>query len=86
MMNTMLGCHDVMRQLWDYLDGELTPERMAAIREHLGMCARCQPHADFERAFLDALGKSRLEPEDLGPLGDRVRTALHGAGFHLHHP
>ena len=34
-MTPMLDCDAVMRQLWDFLDGELTATREAAIREHL---------------------------------------------------
>ena len=52
---TMLDCETVMRELWDYLDEELTPERMAAIRAHVEMCQRCYPQYEFERAFLDAV-------------------------------
>jgi anti-sigma factor RsiW len=37
-MTEMLDCDAVMRQLWDYLDGELTAEREQAIRAHLA-CA-----------------------------------------------
>ena len=42
-MKPMLDCDSVMRQLWDYLDGELTEDRMEAIRAHLAMCSRCMP-------------------------------------------
>lgn len=83
-MSAMLDCHDVMRQLWDYLDGELTPERMEAIRAHLAMCARCQPHMAFERSFLEALQQTREEHPDPSPLANRVRAALEAAGCHLH--
>ena len=51
-----MDCLDVVRQLWDYLDGELTDDRMEAIRAHLAACRNCYPHYDFERAFLDELG------------------------------
>lgn len=56
-MPPMLDCNAVMRQLWDFLDEELTPDRMDAIREHLALCRPCQSHMDFERAFLDALAE-----------------------------
>jgi anti-sigma factor (TIGR02949 family) len=80
-MQPMLDCDQVMRQLWDYLDQELTPERMAAVREHLAMCSRCQPQESFERSFLAALARVRIEHPDPVALGMRVRGALRAQGF-----
>jgi anti-sigma factor (TIGR02949 family) len=77
----MIDCDEVMRQLWDFLDGELTPERMRAIEAHLAMCGRCQPQAEFERAFLRAVASVRRESGDTAGLSVRVRRALHDAGF-----
>ena len=68
----MIDCDTVMRQLWDYLDGELTPERSEAIRRHVEMCARCNPQSEFEQAFLVALRRSRREHSH----PDRLRSAL----------
>ena len=76
-----LDCSAAMRQLWDYLDEELTPEREAAVRAHLAACANCQPHEDFERAFLDALSRARgnmMAPDDVRA---EVSRALREAGF-----
>lgn len=80
-MKPMLDCDAVMRQLWDYLDEELTPDRMEAIREHLTMCERCHPHAEFERTFLAALTQARREPRNPTGLAARVRAALAAKGF-----
>ncbi|MFN2565046.1 MAG: zf-HC2 domain-containing protein [Gemmatimonadaceae bacterium] len=77
----MLDCDAVMRQLWDYLDGELTEERMAAIREHLALCGRCYPQYDFEQAFLDTLVRARREHSDPEGVKRRVMTALQSEGF-----
>lgn len=76
-----LDCAAAMRQLWDYLDGELSPERVAAIEAHLGGCRRCHPHAEFERELLAAVAGARREHSDLGALRERVLVALGGAGF-----
>ena len=62
---SMLDCEDVMRSLWDYLDQELTPQRMEAIRAHVDMCKRCYPQYEFERSFLAAL--SARKPEHTHP-------------------
>lgn len=77
----MLDCDAVMRQLWDYLDGELTPDRTEAIREHLALCARCFPQLEFEQAFLDTLGQSRRRHGDYDALRARVVSALRVEGF-----
>lgn len=73
-MAPMLGCEQVMRQLWDYLDEELTPERMAAIRAHLELCKRCYPQYEFERSFLDAVAGTVREHSNI----ERLRARLGG--------
>ncbi|HUO52576.1 MAG TPA: zf-HC2 domain-containing protein [Gemmatimonadaceae bacterium] len=56
-----MDCSQAVHQLWDYLDGELTDEKMAEVRAHLKACKGCFPHFDFEEAFLEAVRKSRAE-------------------------
>ena len=81
MMEPMLDCHDVMRQLWDYLDGELTPGRMEAIRAHLAICKRCYPQYEFERAFLDAVAHAQPDHSNPTRLRERVMNALRADGL-----
>jgi anti-sigma factor (TIGR02949 family) len=80
-MPPMLDCDAVMRQLWDFLDGELTAAREAAIREHLAVCARCFPQMEFERAFLDTLARARREHSSLDRVRAHVMAALSADGF-----
>lgn len=80
-MTEMLDCDAVMRQLWDYLDGELTPEREARMRAHLSICRRCHPQADFEESFLRALGAARRTHRRPDALKARVLGALRAEGF-----
>ncbi len=77
----MLDCEAVMQQLWDYLDAELSPDRMAAIRSHLAVCARCYPQYEFERSFLTALDRAQQEHSDPAGLRDRVAAALRDEGM-----
>jgi mycothiol system anti-sigma-R factor len=77
----MLDCDAVMRQLWDYLDGELTAERTAAIRAHIDMCARCHPQTEFERAFLAAVKQSQPEHSHLERLRGQLMDSLRAQGF-----
>lgn len=73
----MVSCRDVIQQLWDYLDGELPPERLEAITEHLAECARCYPQYQFEFAFLAALARQRERlPGPPQALVDRLRLLI----------
>jgi anti-sigma factor (TIGR02949 family) len=80
-MAEKMDCTAAMRQLWDFLDGELTEERMAAIRAHLDRCSPCLTNEDFERAFLAALSgcKSRQCAPD--GLRKKIFERLREAGF-----
>ena len=80
-MPPMLDCEAVMRQLWEYLDEELTPSRMDAMQEHLALCRPCQSHTDFERAFLTALSEARRATPIPSALRTRVMEALRREGF-----
>lgn len=80
-MMPMLDCDAVMRQLWDYLDGELTPERAEAIHAHLAMCKRCYPQYEFEKAFCDAVAHAQREHSNPSRLRDRVMEALRTEGL-----
>ena len=51
----MITCAEAVKQLWEYLDGELPVESRAAVEEHLSFCRRCCGEAEFAeelRAFL----------------------------------
>lgn len=80
--NREIDCLTAVQQLWDYLDEELTPERMDAVRRHLERCGSCLPHHDYARVFLAALGSAR-EGEARAPeaLRQRVMQNLRAAGF-----
>lgn len=80
-MKPMLDCNAVMRQLWDFLDHELPPERMADVEAHLEMCSRCTGHVKFERSFKAALRAARRDDTESTALGARVRAALKAEGF-----
>lgn len=47
-----LDCADCLGHLYEYVDGELTPELAAAISAHLEDCGECLPHFKFEQAYL----------------------------------
>jgi mycothiol system anti-sigma-R factor len=42
------NCQDALHTLYNFLDGELTPERRAAIQRHLDQCSPCLRAFDWE--------------------------------------
>lgn len=76
-----IDCLTAVRQLWDYLDEELSEERVAEVRQHLHRCERCLPHHDFAVEFLRALHavrEQRLMPREARA---RILSRLAEAGF-----
>ena len=72
-----VSCREVMLQLWDYLDGELPPERVEAFTDHLALCKRCYPQFRFEFAFLEALARQRRRlPGPSDALVQRLRALI----------
>ena len=77
-----VDCAAALRQLWDYLDGELTPDRMDAVRRHLESCKDCFPHAGFSKALLGELQALRpTERAAPSQVKARVMDALKAAGL-----
>jgi len=63
-----IDCRAVTRQLYEYLDGELSPAAEAKVQAHLADCAHCFGLADFETAylrFLEARTRARGAPAHL---------------------
>lgn len=61
-----IPCADAVRQLWDYLDRELSPEHSAALEEHLSFCRRCCGELEFAielRTFLHSHAEDDLPPQ-----------------------
>jgi anti-sigma factor (TIGR02949 family) len=46
------SCADALNRLYEFLDGELTPDVDERIREHLAACRSCFPAFEHERVFL----------------------------------
>lgn len=71
-----LDCLAVVRAMYDYLDEELTPERLDAMKGHLATCTGCRQHVEMARCFLTRLSCLPLDPQELSALGDKVRAAI----------
>jgi len=79
----MLDCRSAMQQLWDYVDGELTDDRLAAVQRHLDACSHCHPHVEFAKRFLAALHSTREDRPCPQAVRSRVMQSLTDAGLTL---
>ena len=80
----MIPCIEVIHQLWDYLDGELSPERANAIRSHLEVCAGCRAVSEYEESFLSTVRGLVDDPPPDEELRDQVIAALERHGYRGH--
>jgi mycothiol system anti-sigma-R factor len=68
-------CNDALHELYEFLDGELTEDRRAAIQHHLDSCQPCAEPYDFEAELRTVIRKKCAEkvPDTLVA---KVRAAL----------
>ena len=72
-------CADSLKELYGFLDGELTIERREHIKVHLDDCLQCYEAFDFE-AELRIVISTRCREEVPDSLRDRVADALRRLG------
>jgi len=60
-------CGEVLNQVFEYLDGELTDSDVAKIQQHLDECSPCLHEHDLDRALKALVRRSCSEraPQDL---------------------
>jgi mycothiol system anti-sigma-R factor len=78
-LGTSEDCAESLKELYSFLDGELTIERRTHIQSHLDDCLQCYEAFDFEaelRIVISARCKEEV-PEDLR---NRVADALRQVG------
>ena len=64
----MISCSEAVRQLWEYLEGELPDRHRARIDEHLAACLRCCGEVEFAqelRTFLSTHAGEDALPADV---------------------
>jgi anti-sigma factor RsiW len=54
------GTHPEDVDLFDYVEGELSPDRRAELEVHLASCATCAEQVELVQAGMDALRESQL--------------------------
>ena len=57
-----MNCQDVIRELSEYLDGELSPEARRDLEEHLRDCHECQLVVDQTRMTVEIFCDSQPVP------------------------
>ena len=76
-----IDCRAAMQQLYDYLDGELSQEKMQLIRSHIEQCKPCYAHTAFERDLLAVIAEGWRDVAASADLRERIRRGLAEAGF-----
>ena len=68
-------CNDVLHELYEFLDGELTDESRERIRHHLDDCSPCLAAFDFQ-AELRLVVRNRCCDKVPDALRDRIAAAI----------
>lgn len=71
----MDDCNETLRELYQYLDGELTEANRDHIREHLDDCSPCLAAFDFQ-AELRMVVKNRCVDQVPASLRERIARAI----------
>ena len=74
-MGNQGDCSDAIHTLYEFLDGELTPQRQAEIKQHLEECLPCFQAYDFEAELRMMISRKCQEPMPAG-LQDRIAGKL----------
>jgi anti-sigma factor (TIGR02949 family) len=77
-------CMEVVLQLWDYLDHQLTPEATTNLRAHIVVCPECYAYQVFQQDFLEALASTRRPQRAPWRVKTRVLASLVEAGLRTH--
>lgn len=63
----MISCADAVRQLWSYLEDEVSDADRRRIAEHVEACRRCCGEIEFFAALRQHLANSQLKlPAEAG--------------------
>ena len=70
-----IDCDEVMRQLFDYLDGEVDETVEHEMHHHIDECRSCFSRVEFEKTLKDKIraGKDKALPDSLQ---DRVADLM----------
>lgn len=77
----MTDCETVLRQIWDYLDDELSASDRAEIERHIRACHHCFDVARFDAAFLGRLRDVKAQPLIIEELRQRLIRQMREEGM-----
>ena len=80
-MPSRAECEAVVRQLWPFIDGQVSESQREFIVDHLERCTACDDHFDFARAFLEAVAEAKPYFDVEQGLSEKVMAALGAEGF-----
>jgi anti-sigma factor RsiW len=70
-----VNCTDFLAKLTDYFDGQIDPELLAEVREHLGSCHHCEVVVDTTRKTID-IYRGQQHYDFSEDLSSRLRSAI----------
>ena len=76
-----ISCEEVVRAVWDYLDGEIDTGTRDRIRDHLEICDHCLGQYNFEGAFLRTVSRALDDGADVASLRARIERAMNETSF-----
>jgi hypothetical protein len=76
----MISCADAVRQLWGYLDDEISTADRELIREHIEACRRCCGEVEFLGELNRFVADAQLElPQDVSVRMEAFLATLEGS-------
>jgi anti-sigma factor (TIGR02949 family) len=76
----VISCADAIRQLWDYLEDDVTAENRRRISEHVEACRRCCGEVEFLTELRRFVAAADLElPPDVSARMDALLSTLEGS-------
>jgi hypothetical protein len=73
----MLTCADAVKQMHDYLDGDLSDDKHPELKTHLDMCHRCSEHFKQLQKLLAVIGyESETEAKSESDLCQQIMRSL----------
>jgi anti-sigma factor (TIGR02949 family) len=72
----LLGCHDALARLDDYVDRELSASEMSKVRFHLRICRRCAERFAFEAEIEQGLREKLARLDVPESLKEKVARAI----------
>ena len=55
-----MGCEDVKRVIYFFLDGQLGDRKQRDVKQHLNLCPECEQRTKFQRRLRDFVRKRLL--------------------------